>query len=67
MAAVCTVWSLCALSADPTVPPGNTMRPGQGDEQDSLFPAHDKQEIIPRPYTPPYTTLNFAYIPKAFT
>lgn len=39
-------WPLCALSADPTVPPGSTMRPGQGDERDSLFPAHDEQEIF---------------------
>lgn len=43
---LCAVWPLCALSADPTVPPGSTMRPGQGDERDSLFPAHDEQEIF---------------------
>lgn len=29
-----------------TVPPGSTIRPGQGDERDSLFLAHDEQEIF---------------------
>lgn len=52
-------WPLC-LVRRPYSTPSSTMRTGHRDEQDSLFPRHDKQEIIPPQKL--YAMLNFAYI-----